>query len=157
MRRANDSGQSLVEVAISLSILVLIALAAVDFGYLFCTKLTLQNAVRQAGRYAVTGQCITDGNGNCSQTRYNSVVQTLQDTSLGLLGGVHASNINISCTNKGGGCPNSAGGPGDLVTISVSYPYGFLSPLMAPFFPGHAYTIKVGAAFTNEPFPPTAS
>jgi hypothetical protein len=157
MRRASDSGQSLAEVAISLSLLVLIALGAMDFGYLFSTKLTLQNAVRQAGRYAVTGQCITDANGNCSQTRYNSVVQTLQDTSLGLLGGVNASDISISCINKGGGCPNSAGGPGDLVTISVSYPYSFLSPLLASFFPSHSYTIKVGAAFSNEPFPPTAS
>jgi len=157
MRRANDSGQSLAEVAISLSLLVVIALAAMDFGYLFCTKLTLQNAVRQAGRYAVTGQCVTNSNGSCSLTRYNSIVQTLQDTSLGMLGGTNASDISISCTNEGGGCPNSAGGPGDLVTISVSYPYSFLSPLLASFFPNHAYTIKVGAAFTNEPFPPAAS
>ena len=157
MKSSNDSGQALAEMALCLSILVAMAMATMDFGYLLCTKLTLQNAVRQAGRYAVTGQCITDGNGSCSQTRYNSVIQTLQDSSLGMINSSNTSDITMTCSNKGGGCPNSAGGPGDLVTISISYPYSFLSPILASFFPSHAYTIKVGTAYTNEPFPPAAS
>jgi Flp pilus assembly protein TadG len=157
MRRSNESGQALAEMAISLSILVAMAMAAMDFGYLLCTKLTLQNAVRQAGRYAVTGQCTTDSNGSCSQTRYNSVIQTLEDSSLGMINSSNTGDVMMACTNKGGGCPNNAGGPGDLVTISISSPYGFLSPILASFFPNHAYTVKVGTAFTNEPFPPSAS
>lgn len=156
--RRNDDGQAMVEVAISLFLLLVFTLAAIDFGYLFSTKVTLQNAIRQAGRYAITGQCITGSNGSCSQTRYNSIVQTLEDNSLGFLTTSNVSNdVVITCTNNGGGCPNSAGGPGDLVTISVAYPYGFLSPLLSAFFPSRAYTIRVSSAFTNEPFPPTAS
>ena len=152
-----DDGQAMVEVAISLSLLLLLTLGSIDFGYLFSTKVTLQNAVRQAGRYAITGQCITGTDGSCSQTRYNSIVKTLQDNSLGYLNTSNAGDISITCTNNGGGCPSGAGGPGDLVTISVAYPYGFLSPLLAAFFPSHAYTIRVSSAFTNEPFPPNAS
>ncbi len=143
--------------AISLSILIAMAMAAMDFGYLLSTKLTLQNAVRQAGRYAVTGQCIAGSDGSCTQTRYNSVVKALQDSSLGMINANNTNDITMVCTNKGGGCPNNAGGPGDLVTISISYPYGFLSPILASFFPSHSYTIKVGTAFINEPFPPSAS
>ena len=153
----DDSGQSLIEVALSLMLLLIFSMAAMDFGHLFATKLTLQNAVRQAGRYAITGQCITGLNGTCSVTRYNSVVQTLQNTSIGYLNSSNTTDVSITCTNGGGGCPNSAGGPGDMVTISVSYPYRFLSPLLAAFFPNRSYTVTVGASFTNEPFPPSAS
>jgi|HubBroStandDraft_5_1064220.scaffolds.fasta_scaffold63317_3 Flp pilus assembly protein TadG len=157
MTLRDESGQSLIEVGISLMLLLVFSMAAMDFGYLFSQKLTLQNAVRQAGRYAITGQCVTGSNGSCSVTRYNSVVQTLQNTSLGYLNTSNTGDVSMTCTNEGGGCPNSAGGPGDLVTISVSYPYTFLSPMLAAFFPSHSYTIKVGASFTNESFPPSAS
>jgi Flp pilus assembly protein TadG len=152
-----DEGQAMVEVAISLFLLLVFTMAAIDFAYLFSTKVTLQNAVCQAGRYAITGQCITGTDGSCSQSRYNSIVKRLQDNSLGFLNTTNTSDISIACTNNGGGCPNSAGGPGDLITISVAYPYGFLSPLLSAFFPSHAYTIRLSSAFTNEHFPPTAS
>ena len=62
MKRSNDSGQALVEVAISLSIFLLLAMGTIDFAFMFNNKLTLQNAVRQAGRYAITGNCIQGAN-----------------------------------------------------------------------------------------------
>jgi Flp pilus assembly protein TadG len=157
MLRSDESGQAMVEVAIGLFLLLVLTMAAIDFGYMFSTKVTLQNAVRQAGRYAMTGRCITGSDGSCSKTRYNSIVATLQDYSLGFLNSNNTGDVTFVCTDKGGGCPNQAGGPGDQVTISVAYPYGFLSPLLAAFFPSHAYTVRVSAAFTNEQFPPSAS
>jgi Flp pilus assembly protein TadG len=153
----NDSGQTMVEMAFAASVFLSLLLAVIDFGWMFSNKLTLQNAVRQAGRYAITGQCV-ESNGSCSLTRYNSIIQTLETASLGL---VNANNINsvvsITCVNQGGGCPNGAGGPGDTVTIKVTYPYPFVTPLVAPLFPNHSYTIKVSSAFTNEYFPPNQS
>ena len=158
MRKPNDCGQALVETAFSVSLFLLLVMATFDFAYMTFAKLTLQNAVRQAGRYAITGQCITGSGGSCSQTRYNSILQTLEDVSIGLL---NSSNVNsyanITCSNQGGGCPNGAGGPGDVVTISVTYPYPFITPLIAPFFPNRSYSIRVSSAFTNEAFPPSQS
>ena len=154
---SDESGQGLIETALSLSLLLMLIMVTIDFGYMFSTRLTLQNAVRQAGRYAITGQCV-QSNGACSLTRYNSVIQTLETASLGVVNSSNAGSIvTISCNNQGGGCPNNAGGPGDLVTISVNYPYRFLSPALAPFFRQHSYTIKVSAAYTNEIFPPDQS
>jgi len=147
----------MVETAFSLSVFLLLVMATIDFGYLMSTKLTLQNAVRQAGRYAITGQCI-ESSGSCSLTRYNSIVQTLETASLGLINSSNVgSDVTLSCTNEGGQCPNQAGGPGDIVTISVAYPYPFITPLIAPFFPSHAYTIRVSSTFANEIFPPSQS
>jgi Flp pilus assembly protein TadG len=147
----------MVEMAFAASVFLSLLMATIDFGWMFSNKLTLQNAVRQAGRYAITGQCI-ESNGACSLSRYNSILNTLENYSLGLINSNNAgSDVTISCTNQGGGCPNGAGGPGDIVTITVTYPYSFVTPFLAPLFPNHSYTIKVSAAFTNEPFPPGQS
>ena len=70
MKKKNDSGQALVEIAISLSIFLLLAMGTIDFAFLFNHKLTLQNAVRQAGRYAITGPMPTRLQRTCSLTRY---------------------------------------------------------------------------------------
>ncbi len=144
MKKANDSGQALVETAISLSIFLLLVLGTVDFGYLFSTKLTLQNAVRQAGRYAITGQCITGSGGTCSLSRYNSIIQTVETFSLGM---VTAGEISMQCTDNGGGCPNNAGGPGDVVTITVTHPYTFMTGPIGAFFPGKSYTLNGKCGF----------
>jgi len=157
MTKANDSGQTLIEAALSLSIFLLLVFGTIDFGYLFYTQLTLQNAVRQAGRYALTGQCINGSNGSCSESRYNSVVQTLQTVSAGLLNSSNTGAISITCTNAGGGCPDGAGGPGDLVVITVTYPYHFVTGPAAAFFPNRSHTITVSASFANEMFPPSQS
>jgi Flp pilus assembly protein TadG len=157
MIKAKDSGQTLVEFAMSASIFLLLLLASMDFAYLFYTKLTLQNAVRQAGRYAITGQCVTNNDGTCKLTRYNSIIQTLQTTSMNLLNSSNTGDITITCTNNGGGCPTGAGGPSDIITISVTYPYSFLTQPVAAYFPAGTYTFTVSATFNNEPFPPDQS
>jgi Flp pilus assembly protein TadG len=155
--RPNDSGQAMLEMAFAATVLLTLMMATIDFGWMFSNKMTLQNAVRQAGRYAITGQCI-ESSGTCTETRYNSVVTTLENYSLGLINNNNfASVVTMTCTNQGGGCPDNAGGPGDIVTIQVNYPYQFLTPFLAPLFPNHAYTIKVSSAFTNEPFSPSQS
>lgn len=158
MKRKNDSGQALVEVALSLSIFLLLAMGTVDFAFMFNNKLTLQNAVRQAARYAITGQCILGANGTCSLSRYNSIISTLETASVGL---INSGNVNqvvtITCADGGGGCPNNAGGPKDVVTIKVAYPYNFITPLIAPIFHNRPLTINVSASFANEQFPPGQS
>src|ERR1035437_686241 len=108
MTKANDSGQTLVETAISLSVFLLLVLGTIDFGYLFSNKLTLQNAVRQGGRYAITGQCITGSDGSCSQSRYNSILTVVKKASLGLF---NSSQTQQKCPEGGGGSPPLAGGP----------------------------------------------
>jgi Flp pilus assembly protein TadG len=157
MTKGRDSGETLVEFAIAISLFLLLVVGTIDFAYLFYTKLTLQSAVRQAGRYAITGQCVTNADGTCKLTRYNSIVQTLQNASFGLLNNANAGDIKIACTNNGGGCPNNAGGPGDIITITVTYTYNFLTKPISGFFVGGVYTFSVTAAFNNEPFPPDQS
>ena len=141
-RRRTDSGQTLVEFALSAVVFLLLVFAIIDFSFLYFAKLTLQNAVRQGGRYAITGQAMP------GKTRYLSIMQAVQDFGLGF-----ASGSNTSICSTGGGC-GSGGGPGDTVTITITYPYKFITPWMAPFFTNGSYTIIVSSTFKNEPFPP---
>jgi Flp pilus assembly protein TadG len=157
MRKTNDSGQALVEVAFSIGIFLLFVWGTIEFGNMFNTKSTLQNAVRQAGRYAITGQCI-GGVGACTESRYNSILAIVEGTSDGYINSSNvASDVSLTCTNAGGGCPNGAGGPADLVTITVTYPYPFLTGPMHKLWPGGSYTITVSSSFKNEQFPPNQS
>jgi Flp pilus assembly protein TadG len=155
MRKTNDSGQALVEIAFSLGIFLLLVWGTIEFGSMYSTKVTLQNAVRQAGRYAITGQCVETA-GTCSETRYNSIIANIEGASDGLINSGNVGDISIVCTNLGGGCPNNAGGPGDMVVITVTYPYKFLTGPISRFFPS-GYTIKVSSSFKNEMFPPSES
>jgi hypothetical protein len=153
--KANDSGQTMVEFALSAMMFFLLIFATIDFANLFYHKLTLQNAVRQAGRYAITGQSIP-GSG-----RYASIQQTLENASVGIINTSNLSDVTIRCQDggfPGGGCPNgsnSAGGSEDIVTIAVTYPYHFITPVIAKLFSGGTFTINVSAKFVNEPFPPS--
>ena len=153
MKKTNEYGGAMVETALCLSIFFLLVMGTMDFGHMFSTKVTIQNAVRQAGRYAITGQCIQGTNG-CSINRYGSILQQAENYSLGML---TASDITITCTNNGGGCPTLAGGPGDIVTIKATYPYHFMTGPIGAFFTGGAYTLTESASFTNEAFPPGQS
>jgi Flp pilus assembly protein TadG len=155
MRKTNESGQALVEIAFSLGIFPLLVWGTIEFGTMYSYKVTLQNAVRQAGRYAITGQC-TSGNNCTAADRYNAIIEILEGTSQGLINSNNVGDVAITCTNLGGGCPvGGAGGPGDEIVITVTYPYQFVTGPITRFFPS-GYTITVASSVTNEMFPPAS-
>lgn len=155
----DDSGQTVVEFAVVVTVFLLLLFATLDFGWYFYVKVTLQNAVRQAGRYAITGNC--SGGSNCFVTgsgdRYNSIVNVALQYSFGL---ISASNITITCLpppiGQVGGCTygGGAGGPGDTVMITATYTWNPVTALIAKFFTSGTYVFSVSTTFKNESFPP---
>lgn len=141
-------GQSLVEMALVLPMFLMLLCGVVDFSNVFYTEMTVQNALRQAGRFATTGNHLADPNnpGN-NLTRVNSIIATAQQAAPGF----NFNSISISSVNGGAG---SAGGPGDIVTISITTGVQMLTPIIAPFFkPNGKYNFTVSVTFKNEPFP----
>src|SRR4030066_588702 len=57
-------GQAVVEMTFGFLIFFTIFMSIVEFSHLLYAKVTLQHALRSAGRYMVTGQTQKDGNGN---------------------------------------------------------------------------------------------
>jgi len=144
----SNRGTTMAEFALVLPMFVLLMFAVVDFARLFYIEMTLQNAVREAGRYAITGNHQPDPN-HLGQTlsRVQSISQVAQQSAMGL----DVSNLQIVSASGGNG---NAGGPGDTVTISLTTNLRILTPIIAQFFKNGAYTFTVSVSFKNEPFPP---
>ncbi len=146
----SSRGQTLLEFALVVPVFLMLVFAVIDFGHLFYVEMTMENAVRQAGRYATTGNHLADPkNPGQNLSRVNSIIQSIQQAANGL--NVPSNSITISSVGGGAG---SAGGPGDTVTISVNTGVQMMTPLIAPFFkPNGTYNFTASVTFTNEPFP----
>jgi len=143
-------GQTFVEFAMVAPIFFFVMFAIFDFGRLFFVEMNIEQAVFEAGRYASTGNHLSDPN-NPGQilSRIASITQVAEQAAIGL--GANISNIQISSLNGGSG---SAGGPGDTVTITLTASLPLMTPFVSRFFPGGVYTFTSSSSFKNEPFPP---
>jgi Flp pilus assembly protein TadG len=150
--RKSWSGQNLVEFAIVVPVFFLLLCALFDFGYAFYAQMTLQNAVRQAGRFAVTGNRLPDPkHPGKDLSRVDSIINTAKDSALGLdISGIQVSSV--------AGGKNSAGGPGDTVTVSITTDLHLVTPFIRELFgPQGVYRFTVNTSFRNEPFDPANS
>jgi len=147
--RLGVSGQSLVEFALVVPLFFMLVFGIVDFGRLFFTQMTLQHAMREAGRFGVTGNHLTDPN-DASQmlSRVASIKEVVKKSSMGL--GVDLNQVNV--TSPQGGTTVPAGGPGQTFTVSLTYTLHLFTPIIGQFFNNGEYVFTVSTTFKNEPF-----
>jgi Flp pilus assembly protein TadG len=145
---SRDDGSATMEFALAATMMFTVILGCFEFACLMYGQLTLQNAVRTAGRYAMTGNHLPDPNhAGQNLSRTASITQVAQQAAMGL----DVSNIQISSVLGGS---NNAGGPGDTVTISLTANLPLMTALIGQYFANGVYTTTVSATFRNEPFPP---
>ncbi len=139
-------GEGLVEFALVLPMALLLIFAVIDLGRYYFVRETLEHAVRQAGRYAVTGQSSPPTN------RVNSIKAVAVNAAAGL--DTTAINISSSAVGSGNWSNNWAGGPGDNVKISLTTTIGFFTPGIGRYFGAtQSNTFTVSVTFRNENFP----
>ncbi len=149
-KRASRKGLVVTEMAIILPVMMLLIFGILDFGRLYFTQITLQHAMREGGRFGVTGQQLPDpGNPLALQSRIASIRQVVHDAAVGV--GVEPGDIVVSSISGGS---DNAGGPGDTLTISMSYSFRFITPMIGQFFNDGEQSFTVSTSFRNEPFPP---
>lgn len=105
----NENGQSMVEFALIMPILLLIIVGIIEFGFMFSGFLALTNASREAVRNISLG-------GNDA-----SATQRAKESSMNLDPDQMVVVINPS---------NSTRKQGDAVTVTITYEYDFLTPFM---------------------------
>jgi len=139
----------MVEFALVAPLFFLLVFGITDFGRLFFMQETLQYAVREAGRYAVTGQ------NNGTTNRLASIQQVIQNNT----SGITINNIDIKSINSAGVVTDgSAGGPRDTVVITLTTAIKLITPMIGRYFgPSQTYTSTVSVSFMNEPFNPSQS
>jgi Flp pilus assembly protein TadG len=142
LRLADARGTTVAEMAIVLPLVLVLVMGIFDFSRLFYTRITLQHAVREAVRFAVTGNASTDPESGDPLTRIESIRRKILENAVNLDVDVDAIVVN----------PPDGGGPGDVVTVATSFSYEMATPVLHPFFPGGRYDFGVSSSMKNEPF-----
>lgn len=156
--RAKKNGQTTVEFALAALLFFSMLFAIVDFAFLFYVNLTMQHAVREGTRYAVTGQS------TLGPDRRSALIQKIKDSSNGLYDkNLHVPKdpeisvitpSKVSFTNyTGTPTTGDPGKPNDMIIVSLTYTWHLLTPILRPFFPGGNYTFTVKSTMANEGFP----
>lgn len=115
-----EDGQSLVEFAIIMPVLLLVLTGILQFGLMFDKYLSMTDAVRTGARTLALGRGLSDPCDPAITQAVNSALGT----------GLTASQVTVTLTNPdtcgSGTYPNRTGGSeaqGDEATVSATYPY----------------------------------
>ena len=148
-----QSGATVVEMAIIAPVFLLVLLALAELSLMFFATLTMQYAVREGARYAITGQSNLDP-ATSNQQRYNAVIQSMRDNSLGFYDRL-APKISVNGVGYAASGYNNTmfGTAGDIVVIQLTSSWPVTTPLLSQFFKDGKYTFVVGATMRNEYFP----
>lgn len=127
----------------------------VDWSYLFFANLTMQHAVREGARFAVTG---SSAGATTPGDRCGATVQRIRQQSMGLYDATGSTTVFKTVDSAGnitvlgsGGCY----GAGQLIIVEVSSAVTALTPFVRPFFnaTGGQYRFSVSTTMKNEAFP----
>jgi Flp pilus assembly protein TadG len=123
--RDDDKGQSLVEVALVLPLLLLIVLGMVDVGRIYALKVAVTNAAREAAIYAARDPDATV-NGICQRARDALGAGPATDP----CGAGPGATLRISCSREGQSC-DAVGVRGADVTVKVRYTTSLITGYLA--------------------------
>ena len=138
----------MVEFAIILPFFFLLMFGILDLGHLYWVQVTLENAVRQAGRFAVTGRSLP------TLSRVDSIKTVAQHAAPGFDLSPIVITSQLGGTSAGTNNPNAGGFPGDTVNISVTTHLKLFTPMMARYYGKNGVdTFTVATTFRNERFP----
>jgi len=130
---------------------------------MFWLTLSMQYAVREGARYAVTGQTNLDPN-SASQVRYLAVIESMKVNSMGLF---EVLNPEISVINYGSDSifkstntydplmplTSIFGNSGDIIVLQLNHCTWSHLTVLRPFFQNGKYRFNVAATMRNEAFP----
>ena len=154
-------GSTMVEFALVAPLLFFLIFVIIELGILFWVNLTMQYAVREGARYAITGQSNLDP-ATVNQQRYLAVIQKIKDSSMGMYAKVNPT-ISVNGTSMAPAAYGNTmfGAAGDIVVLKLDCTWPVVTPawrLMALLNPGALssppgqYAFSVAATMRNEAF-----
>jgi Flp pilus assembly protein TadG len=142
-------GQSLVEFAIVLPVLLLIIGAIIQFGVIFWGQNTLTQIARDTGRWASTqSQCDTVAEHAAVLATAKSIAASSSLIGPNPNGWTDPANVNSSWQIVSGTCPPADNTKVSFVTISITHQV----PVFFPWIPGNGNLTTI-AQFRMEPHP----
>lgn len=154
--RRRERGAAIVEFALVAILFFTLLLTIIDFSYLFFANISMQHAVREGARYAVTGQSNLDpkNHDRCAAARARIISQSMglfNRTSANVTFSVLSKTLPVTQTQTTG-----CGLPGDIIIITVNCRLPVLTPFLWPIFtdgstPG-VYVFTVSSTMKLENF-----
>jgi Flp pilus assembly protein TadG len=135
-RRRHSRGQALVEFAIVLPIMLVLAAAAIDAGRLFFAYVTIESAAKEGALYGATRPQCDYPSKDCPDPS-NVAWHLDQD-----LSGLTSTSQQIECIDAASGLSKlvSSCSSGDTYRVSVSYPFSPVTPVAGTFL-GNVLTL----------------
>jgi PKD repeat protein len=154
-RRAQDGradrwirGQSLVELALVLPVLLALLAAALDLGRVFYATISLNNAAREGALAAAKAPASYQAGQPCDTTT-NIVVCRVQLEAKGSAVTIDPADISLACSVSG--CPAQAS---STVTVGVAGEFVLLTPLLSGLFGGQTIDLSSSATAQIAYLPP---
>ncbi|MHB8891149.1 MAG: PKD domain-containing protein [Candidatus Limnocylindrales bacterium] len=141
-------GQSLVEFALVLPVMLILLAGALDLGRVFYANISLDGAAREGALQAARTPANFIDDADCDQDS-NLVVCRVQMETRGSMTEVAPGDIELACSISG--CPAQAG---STVTVTVRGTFRLLTPLLAAVFGGTDLPITSSATAQIEYLPP---
>jgi Flp pilus assembly protein TadG len=152
----SHGGQAAVELTFAFIIFFTLFMGIVEFSHLLYTKVTLQHALRTAGRYMVTGRTGQDGDGNNiprDQMIHDVFCANVIATGL-QCPNVNTENFKFDCLpTPVTPCSQPGGGPEQTVLVTVKLNKPAMMPFASQFFPTGGVPFVLSTTWKNEPFP----
>lgn len=119
MRSAAQRGQSLVELAISLTVILMLLAGAVDFGMAFFSYSALRDAAQEGALY-----------GSINPTNYDGIRQRVKQTSNRPVNLADDTKVFISISIIGEACQGTTNGNTNAIQVMVAYDYPIIMPFL---------------------------
>jgi Flp pilus assembly protein TadG len=133
-----SAGQSLVEFALILPVLMVLCLGALDLGRLYYARITTTNAAREGAIEAAAHPDSFDTGDPCDADT-NRVMCRVINESNGSFVAIAPSDVSLSCT------PSCNAAINHTVTVTVTGHFHLLTPLLAAFTGGSNVTFQQSA------------
>jgi Flp pilus assembly protein TadG len=137
-------GSAVVEMAIIAPVAFLLLIGVIEFSLVFFTTLTMQYAVREGARYAITGRTET----NTSQL--TSVMNVIRTNSAGYLDTVCPKFSVNGTASSASNASTLLGAPGDIIVLRLDCTWKLATPIVAAVFPNGEYKFAVAATMQND-------
>ncbi len=124
----SQRGAVAVEFALVLPILLVLVFGIIEFGFAYHSWDATQNAAREAARFAAVDDQVDGPGGIKDRATIVATADSLDTTPARF-------SVDVQCTSSAGGACSSEWAEGDIIRVTVSYTYDFITPF-AGLVPG---------------------
>lgn len=152
--RMRQAGAAVVEFALAAMLFFTVLFSIIDWSYLFFANLSMQHAVREGARYAVTGQ---SGLSPTPGDRCAAARERIRQSSMGMYDRTNAITVFKTINSSGQVITlsgNNCYGAEQLIIIQVNSALRPLTPFLMPLFASTSgeYRFSVATTMKNEAF-----